>query len=517
MSVTPVEIALEEQSGEHERLLATGTVAQQIANVVTTLSMLVVVTAVARSLSLPAFGTYGLLVSIATYLLLAQTSVEGAAVKAIAEATDQDARDRAFSTALLLYAGAGVVCGVAVAVIGAGLVSVIGVPAGLQAEARLGAVALGAVMIVGWPAKTFQDVLRGGHLFVLAAGAEVVGYLLFAAVTLALLAVDAPLWLLIGAGGSIPPLIGMTAAVVVLVWKRLPYRYRRAAVTRDSMRSFLALSGSLFSMGIADLVIYALDRVILAAFRSTATVGLYEGPVRAHNLVRQLNGTLALTVLPAAARYVEQDDRTRLRELLLRGTRYVCAAVVPVALTLMLLAQPILHVWLGPKFDVGAAAMTILISYWLFASSTAVAGPMLVAVGRARALAVLAWALAITSLVLSLALTPPFGLEGVVLGTAIPSILLVPVLLRMASESFDVGVRDFGREVWIPVFSTALPLVAALAGLRIVGLPNEVAAVGAACILPVLAYWALFYALWLRPNEKRLIRSVLRTLAPGGG
>ncbi len=219
-------------------------------------------------------------------------------------------------------------------------------------------------------------------------------------------------WLLIGVGGTIPPLIGLTAAVVVLVWKRLPYRYRRAAVTRDSMRSFLALSGSLFSMGIADLVIYALDRVILAAFRSTATVGLYEGPVRAHNLVRQLNGTLALTVLPAAARYVEQDDRARLRELLLRGTRYVSAAVVPVTITLMMLAKPILHVWLGPKFAVGAVAMTILVSYWLFASTTAVAGPMLVAVGRARALAVLAWVLAGTSLALSLALTPGLGPRG---------------------------------------------------------------------------------------------------------
>lgn len=509
MSVTPVEIAVEEQSGEHERLLATGTIAQQVANVVATISMLAVVTAIARSISLSAFGTYGLLVSISTYLLLAQTSVEGAAVKAIAEASDQDSRNRAFSTALVLYAAAGLVCGTLVAIGGAALVSVIGVPDELQSQARLGAVVLGAVMIVGWPAKVFQDVLRGGHLFVLAAGAEIVGYVAFAAGTLVLLAVDAPLWLLIGMGATVSPFIGLTAGVVVLIWKRLPYWYRRSSVSRQSMRSFLALSGSLFSMGIADLVIYALDRVILAAFRSTATVGLYEGPVRAHNMVRQLSGTLALTVLPASARYVERGDDVRLRELLLRGTRYVSVAVVPVALTLILLAGPVLHVWLGPRFASGSAALAILVGYWLATINTSVAGPMLVAAGRARTLAILTWILASISLTLSLILTPSMGLNGVVLGTAIPSVLFVPVILRITFDVFPVSLGDFWREVWLPAFSTAVPLVAGLVALRLVGLPLTVPAVAAACVLPVLAYWALFYAVWLRPNEKRLIRSVL--------
>ncbi len=87
----------------------------------------------------------------------------------------------------------------------------------------------------------------------------------------------------------------------------------------------------------------------------------------------------------------------------------------------------------------------------------------------------------------------------------------------MSVQSFTVTVPDFAREVWLPVFSTAIPLVAALAAVRIIGLPNNVAAVGAACILPVFAYWGLFYALWLRPNEKRLIRSVLRDFARRGG
>ena len=69
------------ESGRHERQLATGALAQQFALAVNTLIMLAVVTVLARSLTLSAFGTYGLLVSIASYLLLVQTSVEAAAVE----------------------------------------------------------------------------------------------------------------------------------------------------------------------------------------------------------------------------------------------------------------------------------------------------------------------------------------------------------------------------------------------------------------------------------------------------
>src|SRR5262249_24783890 len=160
-----------------------------------------------------------------------------------------------------------------------------------------------------------------------------------------------------------------------------------------------------------------LDRAVLAAFRSTSVVGLYEGPVRAHGLVQGVHGTLASTVLPASARYIAEEDAVRTRELLVRGTRYVVAVVVPLAIVFMVLARPILVVWLGPKFGTAATAMTILVGYWLFNANTGVAGSMFVAAGRLRALAIYAVAVAALNLILSIALTASFGLNGVVLGT----------------------------------------------------------------------------------------------------
>jgi O-antigen/teichoic acid export membrane protein len=470
--------------------------------------MLVVITAIARTKTLAEFGLYGLLISFSTYLLIAQTSVEGSAVKALSEARSDHDRDRAFTIALSMYSGVGLVAGLVVAVGGLALLGILNIPRSLHHQAVLGVVSVGIVMAFGWPLKVFQDVLRGSQRFVLSAGAEITGYLLFGAASAALLILGAQLWTLIAVGAALPPMMG-AAAFVMFVSKRFPHRFHYSLLRRSAVRKFAGLSGYLFLLGIADLVIYSLDRTVLSAFRSPATVGLYEGPLRAHNLVRQVNGTLALIVLPAAASFLADGDQPRVRELLLRGTRYVVVVVVPVTIAMMLLAGPILRVWLGPRYATADVAMVILMSYWLFASSTSVASPMLVAAGKARLLVVYAGVMAAGNLALSLALTPALGLNGVVLGTAIPYALLSPAVVYIACRVFPVGASDFARKVWVPVFSLAVPLAAGLALIRLTVPIDSAASLLGVLVGSLCAYWIAFYFIWLEPGEKTLISDLV--------
>src|SRR4051812_34194945 len=94
-------------SGGQARLLASGSLAQQAAQVSGLLAMLAVITVLARRLSIEEFGVYGLLSSLAGYLLVIQNSAVIATVRNLAAATGQEERDRVFSTALLLYIAAG--------------------------------------------------------------------------------------------------------------------------------------------------------------------------------------------------------------------------------------------------------------------------------------------------------------------------------------------------------------------------------------------------------------------------
>src|SRR3954464_2832418 len=99
------------EPGAHERRIAGGAAAQQASQIVGVVAMLVVITVLGRTLSLSEFGVNGLLISIAASVLIVQISMGGAAVRGIASALDREGRDRVCSTALVLYALAGLLSG----------------------------------------------------------------------------------------------------------------------------------------------------------------------------------------------------------------------------------------------------------------------------------------------------------------------------------------------------------------------------------------------------------------------
>jgi O-antigen/teichoic acid export membrane protein len=499
------------QSGSHERRLATGAIAQPVTLAIGTVTMLGVVTILARRLSLTELGVYGLLISIPAYLLVAQSSVEVAAIKGLAQADAQEERDRVFTTAVVLYACLGLLTGLCIVFGGWALLGVFGISPALRSQARLGLVCLGLLNLVGWPAKTAQDVLRGSHRFVASAVAESVALVTFAVLMTATVTLGAPLWTIAAVGGSLPLLIGL-AAVAVLRALRLEYRLRPSTFSLTYAREFLSVSAYLLVSGLADLVIYSCDRAILGAYRPVATVGLYEGPVRAHNLVRQLQGTLVVAVMPAAAVYFAGGDRGRLRDLLIRGTRYVMLVTVPLSVTFMVLAAPILHVWLGSRFVVAAGAMTILVSYWLIAAASGVGCSMLVAAGRVRLIAIFSSCVAASSLAMSLVLTPPLGLNGVVLGTSIPNALAAPVILWIYCRTFDVSVATFLREALLPAYAAGA-ILALIEGLGLALLPiYRPGVLVGVVVLALVTYAAIIYGMCLRPSERLLIRDVLTSV-----
>jgi len=473
-----------------------------------------IVTVLARRLTLEEFGVFGLLASLAGYLLVIQNAAAAAAVRNMAAAQDDDARTRSFSTAVLIYAAAGVAGGLFVAAVGAVLAGAVELPPGLEHDARVGALLLGAVTAVGWPLTIYRDALRASQLLVRAAAAELLALVAYAALVLGLAFGNASLTLLIAASGAIPPLVGLTAAAAATA-QRVPFSFRRGAATRAEAWAFARLAGYVSATEAAATLVYAVHRVMLGLFGSAATVGLYEGPVRAHNVLRALNAATTVTVLPAASRLAGQSDGARLGALLTRGVRYTLALTVPLTVTGMVLAPAILEAWLGERFREGGTAMCILLSYWLVSGCTGVIAGLLVAGERARTLARLAWIVALANLALSLALTPWLGLEGVAIGTAIPAFAVFPYLMRAVLDFVPVDLHDLLRESFVPPLALGVVLAVGLVVLRVWAAPEGALPVAVAAGGGVMAYWLTFYAFCLRPSERVLVRDVAGSFLPG--
>ncbi len=486
------------------RLLASGVLVQQIAQGSGLLALLAIVTILARRLSVAELGAYGLVASLAGYLLVLRNSVTSAAVRAMAAALDAAERARMFSAAAALYAAVGLATGLLIAV-AALLIAALILEGELARDARLGGLGLGLVMAAGIAASIYLDALRAERLFVRAATTEIAAVGLFLAIMLAVIFGGAGLATVIAVSGALPLLSGAISALVVRR-RALPFWLQREGVTRERVMAIVPTAGYLLVVELSNLAIYAFQRVVIGAFTSARTVGLYEGPLRAHNLFYALNGALAVPVVPTASRYAAGEDVRRLRELVLRGTRYTLALFVPLCVALMALAEPILDVWLGDRYGEGAAALTILVSYWLLYGGLVVTPGFLVGAGAARYVARIYVIVAGLSLALSLALTPALGLEGPALATAIPFVLAFPLILALGLRAGGgVELGELARRAWLPAYTLGAALAAVLVALRLVVDPATLPAVLAAAAGGVLAYWLAFYALVLSPDERALL------------
>ena len=494
-------------AGGESRRLATGSLAQQASQLTGLMAMLAIITVLARRLSLAELGVYGLLTSLVGYLLIVQNAAGGAAVRKIAASRDSAEAGRAFSSAAACYAGAGAVTALLLVGAGFALDPALGLDAELAAEVRRGALLLALVTAVGWPLTIYRDALRAEGLLVRVALTEIVSLLAYAGLVLGLALGGASLAAVIGASGAIPLLAGIGC---LLSARGRGYRLRASSVTRDDVRELLGLAGYLSLTEAAAAGIYAADRLILGVFSSAATVALFEGPVRAHNLVRALNSAITVTVLPAATRYHAAGDERRLRELLVRGVRYTLAMVVPPVVVGMVLAGPLLEVWLGERFREGATAMAILMAHWLLNGCSGLLAALLVATGRARELARYALLLAGANVVLALCLAPGLGLEGVAIATTVPYVLLFPLLLRRATEAVPVPVAELMRRGFGPPLAAGVALAALVLGARLVLSPESLVSVAALAGGAMAVYWAAFYLVAMDPGERRLVRSLLR-------
>jgi O-antigen/teichoic acid export membrane protein len=486
------------------RLLASGALLQQVAQASGLLALLVIVTLLARDLTVAQLGAYGLVASLAGYLLVLRNSVAASAVRAMAAAEGREERADVFAAAAALYRVVGLATGVLIAVVAVVIAATV-LDGALASDARAGGIGLGALTAVGVAASVNLDGLRAERMFTTAAGAEIAAVAVYLVLMVSLIAADADLALIIALSGALPLLSGLICAGLI-VRAGLPFQLFRPGAARRHRAEIVPTAGWLLVIELSNLAMYASGRIILGAYKTPRAVGLYEGPVRAHNLLYALGGALAVPTVPTASRYVATGDDRRLRELAVRGSRYTLALFVPLCVTLMVMSEPIIGVWLGDRYSDGAAALTILVSYWLLYGALIVTPGFLVGAGEARTAGRTLACAALVNLVLALILTPKLGVEGPAVATAGALALVYPLLLRTGLTASGVDLRELAGRAWMPAYGLGAVLAAGLLAARALADPEALPAVAALAVGGVVAYWAAFYAFVMTPDERALLR-----------
>ncbi len=250
------------------------------------------------------------------------------------------------------------------------------------------------------------------------------------------------------------------------------------------------------------------DEIIVGAISSIGGVARYGLVRRLTAPAMNLSDQLLDTLLPLASHLHAVEDESRLRQLMLGGTRAALGAYLLGGVSLALLAQPFLRSWAGHQYVAQAGLAPLLVASGMFQAAMAPAENLLAGMRKLRVPVMASIAGALLKVGLAVGLGLQFGVIGVAIGTVTAgAFTLAPVIRRGASE-VGVAWSALIRQSLVPVGLAAGVAVAIVFGARQV--------IGDGTLLAVLADGAIgsaaFLAAYLLAPPSSLEREMLGRL-----
>jgi O-antigen/teichoic acid export membrane protein len=358
------------------------------------------------------------------------------------------------STALVILAALGAVAVLILLAFGLLAPHLFNVPSDLQDPLRLLFILLAAEAAVGLPALAFAGLLEGLQRYpvirLVDFGRQALAAVL---VFIVLLRHGGVVWF--GAAmtaGSVVAAVGYAIAAKVAM---PDLRVSLHRVQLATLRPLAGFSAWVFLARINSVAWRQMDKVILAAVLASTVLTGYEVAARIQGAAAFALAFTASAVVPATAALAAQGSTERLRDLLLRGTRYTMAVCLPITIGAMILAEPLIVGWVGPDFADMAGATQLFLAYQLTVSAASIANTMLVGLGRIRAVTLYVTIAAAVNLVFSIILVHPWGIKGVIAGTLIGYGITTPLYIRLVLQELGLGLGRFLRESVLPVLPWA--------------------------------------------------------------
>ncbi len=268
--------------------------------------------------------------------------------------------------------------------------------------------------------------------------------------------VDASLvWFVVAVAAG--PVLGNLANSIALFAGARGWLHVR--VSKASVETFreLASAGFLFFvLSLAFTVAYQSDVLLVAHYLGSAKAGEYGVPFRLFMFVPTIVGLALLPLWPAYADAWHAGDRAWIEKTFRRSSLFALSANGAAGLALLLLARPVLRLWVG---DAVRPSTTFLFAMFLYVLVWGASGTMAMLLNGCNVVKfqiVVAVAMVAVNLPLSIALLSPLGVAGPVVGTLVaqtgmvlvPTLLYKRVLLRRAGEgqTSTTGAQDYWRD-----------------------------------------------------------------------
>lgn len=386
-------------------------------------------------------------------------------------AADHSTLDGFFFNALALK----VARGVPIVVLSVGVVFVLGFDGERQAAVCLLTAGMFAETLARTPASTFNAFERGDLL------AATVVVQRFSAAALGVAALVA------GYGVVAVSFAYLVGALVRFGFSmRLLERRIRSparALPHGPRRELRSRSLPFTAQDLFGLVIARADVLLLSALAPTTVVGVYGAAYR----MLEAPGFIGISLFSAFTAmytYLGEDTVPTIRSVFERSIKLCLLALVPIAVTFGMLAEPLCRTLFGNALTSAAAPLRLLAPVVVMLGVVSLTTGLISSRLNPRGLLIGVAGVAVVNLVLNLALIPPLGAIGAALAMLVSAAVFV-------GFTFVLCVRAVGGVDWFSVFTAPVGAGFAMAAVIVMVGGPLVPAVAAAGLVYLVAYAAL--------------------------
>lgn len=308
--------------------------------------------------------------------------------------------------------------------------------------------------------------------------------------------------------------VGPLAAVTVHARVTLPgLSLRLRHFDRTILRDLWSHSFYFLIINFAALVYTRVDTFIIQAALNLTAVAMYALAMRVSDQVESFCLHVARTLTPVVAELHGAEEKARLIQVWLFGTKVAVAIGTPLVIGCVALARPLVVHWTGNEFLDAVPVLQILLLSVFVNVIHSNSHILLSMRGRQRYLAFALLGAQCANAALSIALVGTYGILGVAVATILTNVpFQVFVIQGKLKAVHNLSLSRFYGRTLLP---SAVPLAAMLAALwtwnaihTLGGLAEVALCEGLGC----LVFWATFWGLGFGAEERTRIRGILRKI-----
>ncbi|RJQ53090.1 MAG: hypothetical protein C4526_06930 [Nitrospiraceae bacterium] len=243
---------------------------------------------------------------------------------------------------------------------------------------------------------------------------------------------------------------GILSLVVVYIKVIMQDPELRLSISLSSKESFKQLFGFsiwIFLSKAFAFISYKIDTIVIAIFLPPANLAYYSIAFKVYEILSYGINLISYAIMPVTSELQAADNRTKLRLLFHKSSRYTLMFMFPILAFSFLYVFQVIEFWVGEDFGISVMLAQMFIISLFFVALSSSGAVMMIGLNRVKELVVYAGAGSLVNLTVSIVMVKEIGVKGVLVGTLVGSVIIASGYLYRMLRLFEYPFLLFLKDI----------------------------------------------------------------------